>query len=393
MEKWKKNLNILWLTQVFSIMGFGFGVPFIPFYIQELGVTSPEQIKLFTGIISTAPAITMAVMAPVWGILSDRFGRKMMIIRAMLASALIIGGMAFATNVWHLVFLRAAQGLFTGTVTAANAFVASDTPQERMSYALGMMSSSTFIGFSLGPVMGGIFAEMLGYRFSFLAGSAIMTLGLLLVVFLVREDKSKIKHNLSKQVKNGYRKIFTPLVLGLLMILLFHRVTRSVFSPYLPLFVQEMLGQTTGAAKITGYANGLVGFATAIAGLTISRLGDRVNKLNFIFVLLSLAFGMAIVVNFTTTLSQFVIAYALMFFFMGGVEPIVVSATAQNTPQEYRGALFGFQGLVGSLGWMVSPMMGAVISLNYGIKAILWVLPVVILINIVTVRIIHFKRL
>ena len=64
MERWKINLYTLWISQVISLTSFGFGLPFIPFFIQELGVTDPEQLKIFTGILSAAPAITMAIMSP-----------------------------------------------------------------------------------------------------------------------------------------------------------------------------------------------------------------------------------------------------------------------------------------------------------------------------------------
>ncbi|MBN2260066.1 MAG: MFS transporter [Clostridiales bacterium] len=393
MENWKRNLYILWFTQILSVMSFGFGLPFLPFYIQELGVVEPAKITLFTGILSTAPAITMAIMAPVWGILSDRYGRKLMIMRAMFAAVFVIGGMGFVSNVYQLVALRTAQGLFTGTITAATTFVASDSPKDKLSFSLGFMSSSTFIGFSLGPVLGGYFAESIGYRFSFYAGAALMLIGFILVTFLVREDKEKIKINNVNKVKGGYKKIFTPLILGLLIVLFLLRVTRSIFSPYLPLFIQEMLDTSIGAAKLTGYANGVVGFATALAGLTISRMGDRLNKLNLSIVLLLFSIVFAIGINFTKTLPQFIIVYGILFFFLGGLEPIIISTTAQNTPDALRGSLFGFQGLVGSLGWMVSPMTGAVISMQYGIKSILWVIPVVIAINMITLAIIKSKKI
>ncbi len=393
MINWKKNLYILWITQIISVMSFGFGMPFMPFYIQELGVVEPNQIKLFTGVLSMAPAVTMAFMAPIWGMLSDRFGRKLMIMRAMFAASIVIGCMGFVGNVWHLVILRLIQGLFTGTVTAATAFVATDAPSGRLSYALGFMSSATFIGFSVGPVIGGYFAETVGYRFSFMVGGVLMFIGFLLVTALVREDKNKVKINSKKQEKNGYKKIFTPLIVGLLLVLMFHRITRSVFSPYLPLFIQEMLHTTEGAARLTGYANGLVGFATATAGLTISRLGDRFNKINLITILLVIALGIAYQLHTTTTLTQFILWYGLMFFFLGGVEPIIISTTAQNTPEEYRGSLFGFQALVGSIGWMLSPVMGAWISVQYGIKTILWVIPIAILFNLILIRIVKFRKL
>lgn len=177
MEQWKSNLYILWIAQIISLTSFGFGLPFMPFYIQDLGVTDPTTLKLYTGLLSAAPAVTMAIMAPVWGLLSDRYGRKIMIQRAMFTAFFIIGLMGMVSQVWQLLILRLMQGFFTGTITASSTFVAANTPNNKLSYALGFLSSSTFIGYSLGPFIGGFVAEYFGYRISFLLGAVLMLLG------------------------------------------------------------------------------------------------------------------------------------------------------------------------------------------------------------------------
>ena len=388
MERWKINLYTLWVTQIISLTSFGLGIPFISFYIQEMGVTDPNQVKLFTGILSTAPAVTMAIMAPIWGRLADKWGRKLMILRAMLAAAIVIGGMGIVTSVWQLVILRACQGLFTGTITAATTFVAANTPKNRLSYALGFMSSSNFIGFSIGPLLGGLFAESFGYRFSFFAGSGLMLIGFFLALFLLVEKKSTLgkKEEISEEDEDGVDsvKLFTPMILSLLVVLFLHRITRSVFSPYIALFVQSNLNSTEGAAKFTGMINGAAGLATALAGLTISRLGDKLDKLKLAMTLILISFLVSLTLGLASSLNIFIILYGILFFFLGGIEPIITSTTAESIPSERRGELFGFQGLVGSLGWMVSPMLGAYVSVNYSINSILLLMPVFMFGNLVT---------
>lgn len=383
MERWQKNLYTLWVTQIISMISFGLGFPFIPYYIQDLGVTDPSAIKIYTGILSMAPAVTMAIMAPVWGYVADKYGRKLMILRAMFAAAIIIGLMGMATNVYHLIILRFLQGIFTGTITAASTFVASNTPKEKLSYALGFMSSSNFIGYSVGPIVGGIFAEHFGYRFSFLFGSAFMLVGFAIAWVVLVEDKSKIgivkKQSQSK--KASLKEVFTPLIMWFLAVLLLHRVTRSVFAPYIPLFVQSLLGTTKGAAQLTGFVNGAVGLATALSGIIIGKMGDRRNKFNIICVLSLIGFIISLVIPFIGNIYVFIFVYGLMFFFIGGIEPLVTSTTAEHTEANKRGVLFGMQGLMGSIGWMLSPIFGTAISIKAGVDKILYFIPVVILIN------------
>ncbi len=393
MERWQINLNTLWFSQVISLMSFGFGLPFLPFYIQELGITDPVRLNLYTGILTAAPAVSMAIMAPLWGIAADRWGRKLMILRAMLAAVFVLGGMGFAQNVWQLLALRAAQGIFTGTITATNAFVASGTPGKKLSYALGFLSSSNFIGYSIGPVIGGLFAEYMGYRFSFFAGALLMLFGAVLVHLLVVEDPTsygKVERKEGQRISAG---IITPLILNLLIMLFLMRVIRTVFSPYLPLYVQGELEGAAGAAAMTGYIIGITGLATATAGLTLSRLGDRFDKPRLILAMGSAGLVVALGISFAGNLWIFAGLYGLLFFFLGGIEPLVMSMTAETTPKEKRGALFGIQGTVGSLGWMLSPMLGAGIAIQWSNHAILLILPILLLLQLWAARGLSRRRL
>ncbi|MDH8677477.1 MFS transporter [Fusibacter bizertensis] len=393
MDRWKINLYILWISQVISLTSFGFGLPFIPFFIQELGVTDPGQLKIFTGVLSLAPAITMAIMSPIWGILSDRFGQKLMIQRAMFAAVIIIAGMGFSASVWQLLILRFMQGLFTGTITASSAFVAVNTPNHKLSYALGFLSSSTFVGYSLGPFLGGRVAETFGYRVSFYVGAALMLIGFALVTIFLKGDKKPERRKTSViKGSSKWKEIFAVGIMLLMAMLFLQRVIRTVFSPFIPLYVQELTHTTVGAASTTGSINGLIGFVTAIAAIMISRLGDKYDKMKMIRIMLSLALVDVLILNLTSGMTSFVVFYTLLFFIIGGIEPLITSQTAEMTSPDKRGTLFGIQGLVGSLGWMVSPVLGTYVSIQFGIKQIFWVLLTFICLNLCTAFIVKKYR-
>jgi DHA1 family multidrug resistance protein-like MFS transporter len=437
MERWKINLYTLWVTQVLALMSFGFGLPFLPFYIQELGIVDPAQINFYTGLASTIPAATMVVSAPIWGLLADRYGRKLMLMRAMIAAVFIIGAMGLVTNIGQLLVLRALQGIFTGTITASMAFVSANTPENKMSTALGFMTSSNFIGYSIGPVMGGIMAESLGYRFCFLSGGALMIISLLLVGFLLKEDKTtygprlgdspikeerrKVKEvetmddetmmsagqsipHLSegkaipiKNIKGPAKghgnkihysqgaKLLTPLIIMLLTLLFLNRMARIIFTPFIPLFVQENLNTITGAATYTGIINGIIGVAGALAAITLARLGDRYEKSRVVMVLSLISLPLAILISFASSLVVFIILFAVFSFVVGGVEPILTSSASEHTSPAKRGMLFGFLGAVGNGAFMIAPLIGVYISVNFSIHAILYAIPVFMLIQIALV--------
>lgn len=358
-------------------MSFNFGVPFIPFYIQELGVVQPDSLKIYTGLLSMAPAVTMAVMAPVWGLVADRWGKKLMLLRAMLCASFIIGLMGAVSGVNQLVVLRLLQGVFTGTVTASAALVASSAPSNRLTYALGFLSSSTFIGASAGPIIGGFMADLVGYRMSFLMGGILMLLDFVLVLVFVKEvNEPAPVLKTEKAGKASIFSIFSVSIVSVLFIIFVIRISRAVFSPYLPLYVQELRSAAGGVVKITGLINGVTGLATALAGLTLSRLGDRYDKMKLLIIFLAASIAASILVPVVAgNLWLFTAAYGIFFFLMGGLEPVLISISAEKTPSDRHGVLFGIQGTVGNIGFAVSPMLGSAISIGYSLRTILLLVP------------------
>jgi DHA1 family multidrug resistance protein-like MFS transporter len=399
MKRWKINLYTVWFSQILSIMSFSFGMPFLPFYIQQLGVTTPDNIKLYSGILNAAPAVTMAIMSPIWGIISDKYGRKLMLIRAMFFASFIIGGMGIVANVHQLLILRLLQGIFTGTVTAAIVLVASNTPKNKLSFALGFLSSSTFIGQSIGPVIGGAVAEFVGYRVSFIIGGILMFLDFLLVLFVVKENKETIEtietiEKKEKPQKVPLLSIFTAMTISMLLVLFFIRIGRTIFNPYIPIYVQEIKNTTNGIAGITGVINGFLALMTALSGLTLSRLGDKYNKIKLLVAYLILGAVFASPLVYISKLWLFTCVLGIVFFVTGGVEPIIMSLTTENTPVNRRGILFGVQGTVGSIGFAVAPLLGGFISIKYSTNAVLLFIPIFLLLSaIVTLAILKQEQL
>jgi DHA1 family multidrug resistance protein-like MFS transporter len=368
MIPWKKNLATAWIAQIFSLTGFGFVLPFLPYYIQELGITSQEELHFWVGLISAAPSLLMGLMAPVWGILSDKLGRKLMMLRAMAGGAIILALIGLARNVQTVFILRLAQGLFTGTITASATLVASGTPRQRLSFALGFLSSSTFIGFSIGPFIGGLLAEFIGYKITFFIGGGIVFSGFMLVLLFIRESKTTPAADKKEKSSFSLENLLKPPFIYIFLCLFLLRFARALPVPFLPLYIQQVRGTLTGAAAITGLISSFLGIATALAGLTLARLGDKHNKSNLLAIFLASGAMISFPIFFTSQLWSFSLLYVLATFSIGGVEPILQSMVSMQTPYRRRGLIFGFQTLVASFGWFLAPIVSSRISISFSIK-------------------------
>lgn len=400
---WKLNLWILWFTQILSLTSFSFGFPFLSYYIAELEPLTPKEIEIYTGNIAAAPALAMAIFAPIWGILADKYGKKLMIMRALFAGIIILAAMSLVQSVNQLYILRVMQGAFTGTITAAVTFVASNTPKKQLSYALGVISSSTFIGLSIGPLIGSVIALKLGYRHSFLAGSFLIALSFFLVLIFVKEEKKKKEKITEKKpsIFKVYKTILVPVILNTLIIYFMLRLSRTVFSPYLALFIKDILGDEKLSTIITGVISAVASFVTAFASFSIGKLAVKKSKLKLMNSLILITFlvsiALSIIVNFvklennTLYLGIFILVYGLFFLSIGGIEPLLVSISAEKTKKDKRGALFGLQATVGSLAWFTGPIIAGRILERFSLNSVVMIVPVAVFINLIFIKLLDKK--
>ena len=138
MMNWKKNLYVVFFAEMIAITGMAFVIPFLPFFVKELGITDVKQIANWSGLLIGGPSLILVIVSPFWGYLADRIGRKPMIERAMFGGAIIIFLMAGVTNIHQLFILRLMQGAITGTIAACTALVSTSSPAKKMSYSLGL---------------------------------------------------------------------------------------------------------------------------------------------------------------------------------------------------------------------------------------------------------------
>jgi MFS family permease len=189
---WRRNLVALWFAEFTAIFGFSFAFPFLSIFIsQDLGVHPGRDLDLWTAAAGSVSGLAMAIASPIWGVLGDRLGRKPMLIRSMLGGAITVGLIFFVQTPIQLVVLRFLQGATSGTVAAATALVAVETPRNRVGWSLGVVTSAVALGSAVGPVVGGLAGSVFGLRLVFLGGGILLLISLIPVLLVVRESPLK----------------------------------------------------------------------------------------------------------------------------------------------------------------------------------------------------------
>src|SRR5919202_2113810 len=171
--QWRRKFVTLCCAQLLALLGFSMALPFLPLYIQHMGVAEPRAAARWAALMTSGSGVVMATLAPVWGALADRYGRKPMVARALLGGGLMVGLMSLARSPGQLLALRTTQGAFSGTVSASRTLLASVAPPAELGFALGMMQTAMFVGNSAGPLIGGIVADRFGFATTFVFTAAI----------------------------------------------------------------------------------------------------------------------------------------------------------------------------------------------------------------------------
>ena len=238
MTTWFRNQLAVTIASFIGFMGFTLVMPFLPLYFRELGLTDTGEIALWTGFsMGVTPALT-AVLAPAWGRLADRYGRKIMVERSLVSFVVVMGAMAFVRQPWHVFALRAVQGLFAGYGALTLTMAAESAPPHRMADAIGYVHTAQRLGPALGPVIGGSLAAIVGLRNTFLVASACYLFAVLLVYFLYREAPIRPHADQTGRERVSFRDMLTFENFLILMLVVFGlQFIDRAFGPILPLYL------------------------------------------------------------------------------------------------------------------------------------------------------------
>ncbi len=369
---WKQNLYVCLFGSFTTILAMTLILPILPVYIRQLGVTDPEEIVSWSGRVFSVTFLAAGIMAPVWGRFADRYGRKLILIRASLGMAIGIALIGCAQTVWQLFWLRLLVGLLGGYASGATILIATQTPREHTGWAVGMLASGTLAGNLLGPLVGGIVPALLGIRLTFFVAGGIILIAFFCTAFLIRETHKPRKAANDGTVPYAFWKAGRNRNLVLYMLLagtLLMFANMSV-EPIITLYLASLRTMTDHIPLLAGIAMSATAFGSMLFSSYAGRWGDRHGHLK----ILVASFTATALLLFFQGMAQADWQFITLRFLMGmtlcAIMPALTAVIRHHVPASAAGGVLGYATSTQYAGLVLGPLAGGFVANQAGYTAV-----------------------
>ena len=369
---WQRNLAVCMFGSFTTIIAMTLLLPFLPLYVEQLGVKDHAAIVQWSGAAYGATFLSAALVAPLWGRLADRYGRKPMLIRASLGMSVAMALIGLAGNVWQLVGLRLLAGLLGGYASGSMVLVATQTPKERTGWALGTMSSAIMAGNLVGPLVGGVLPPLIGIRATFFAAGAMIFVAFLATAFLIREDrKTPGGKKQPHAADSGWAAVADkrPLVAMLFTGMLLMLANMSI-EPIITVYVATLVDDPDRVTMMAGLVMSAAALGSILSASRLGKLADRVGHWNVIVGCLAVSALLLVPQAFVTAGWQLVVLRFLMGLSLGGLLPCIASVIRHNVPERVAGNMLGYSTSAQYTGQVAGPLLGGFVGGHIGMRAV-----------------------
>lgn len=375
MELWKQSAFLLMLSTFFTSFGVSQLAPILPLYFHSMGVETSEELSLWSGLATGVTFIVVCLVAPFWGRLADRKGRKITLIRSSLGMALCNLAIAFMWTPEGVVVCRLAQGLVSGFYTASVTLIASETPQEHTGWALGLLTTGQMAGSLVGPFVGGYLADTIGIRGDFILVSCMMLIAFIISSVFVKE-KFVPKANKEKQSFKAMKAQIPDFkgVMAIYIATFIFALCATSLQPIVSVYIKDMLPpDATNIAFVSGAVFSCVGVAQLMSSTWLGRLVDKVGPRKVLLVCLVYVGLMNIPQAYTDSVYSLGLLRFLQGFGMGGLLPALNTFLSAKTPKHLTGQVFSYNQSFLFLGYFFGAIGGSVLMASMGFTALFWV--------------------
>jgi MFS family permease len=367
---WQRNLVVCLVGSFTTIVAMTLLLPFLPLYVEQLGVSNEAAVAEWSGIAYGATFLAAALVAPLWGRLADRYGRKAMLIRASLGMAVAMSLIGMAHNVWELVGLRLFAGLAGGYASGSNILVATETPKARSGWALGTLASGIMAGNLVGPLIGGALPPLIGIRGTFWIAGGVIFLTFIATTTLIKEEKRPVGLRAAASRADwsavpDKRPVYAMLAMGLLLMF----ATMSI-EPIITIYVAQIVDDPSRITLVAGLAMSAAALGSILSASRLGKLADRIGHWPVIVGTLLLSALLLIPQAFVTAAWQLILLRFLMGLALGGLLPCVTSVIRHSVPDRMVGRVLGYATSSQYAGQVAGPLLGGFIGGHIGMRAV-----------------------
>ena len=369
---WKQNLFFVWLSQLLATAGFGLCMPFIPLFMREVLKVEESVRGIYVSAFAFAGLTSLCIATALWGMLADRFGRKLMLLRANFGAALLYPLLCFAPDIYTLIGIRFLCSFFSGTANPARTLLLATTPEEKHGYVLGVFSTATTSGHMIGYFCGGIIVELFGYKAAFLSCGALYIIGGLLVQFFVKDNfvrqETKVKKEKRKKLFS-IRDLASPAVAGIMILFLLMGMSNRITQPFAAMLVEVVNGQKN-AAFWTGTTSIIAASGGLLSGCLFGWISDKVAHLKLLLSALAITVFLSFILPFSGNIYILVTIRFLSAFAGGCIQPLLMMLLSSSTDPELKGTYLGWSGSIHQAGGLISAVLSGTIVWFCGVRGV-----------------------
>ncbi|WP_205195374.1 MFS transporter [Burkholderia sp. Ax-1720] len=395
---WRRNLAVCVFGSFTTLVSLSMLLPFLPLYVEQLGVHSPAGIVQWSGVAFGATFFGTAITAPLWGRLADRYGRKPMLVRAALGMAVVMSLIGIAHSVAQLVALRLAAGLIGGYASASIVMVGTQAPRERAGWALGVLSTGALAGNLVGPLVGGFLPGLVGIRGTFFVGGAMIAVAAAATIGLVREDFDRridARRHGAGATKAGQaalpraagRAALGALLLTAMMVLL----ANMSIEPIITVYIGQLGVAHAALARTAGIVMAASAFGSMLTAPRLGALADRIGGWPVIIGCLLVTGLVMLPQAFVTHWWQLAVLRGAMGMSLAGLLPAIAKLVRHSVEEHRSGSVLGYLQSAQFSGQVVGPLIGGQIGAHVGLHAVFFVTSALLVLCAALNAWIHFR--
>ena len=366
LEPWQRAQYLVILTVALAHIGFDITQPFIPLYVRYLGVTDLAEAAFWSGLIVGISPLVGALIGPLWGTLADRYGRKPMVLRALVMISILMIVQANVTDVRWLLGARVVMGLIAGFTPMAMSLAISLGPREQIGRTIGMVQAAQFLPLAIGPPIGGLISDTFDLRANFVLTGVMLLIPALFLFFMVKENtydapRERPVERPSEKTGRSRGALLSAFLLpgfaAAVGILFVTRFTDRTLPPILPLYLVEIDTPSQQLATVTGLVVSGGAVAAALSSMFLGRLArpDTIRR----WLMLSLAGGAlcSIPLALTSNWVEVLGLRLLLGLLAGGTQGLAYTIGARLAPAERSAFTLSVLASCGQLGGALAPMV------------------------------------